>query len=99
MNTYTKKQIARLNMAKQIAREKYAWPGGYPLLAVTNDGALLCADCVKKNFREIVWDILNNCNSGWHVVAITHEAVSPDCTDDDYKSYCDHCGAEFGELG
>lgn len=31
----------------------YAWPGGYPLYFICDDGAPLCFACVRKNYREI----------------------------------------------
>lgn len=27
--------------------EKYAWPGGYPIVYVMNDGDILCSDCMN----------------------------------------------------
>ena len=39
---------------KQAIRDKYAWPGGYPLFLVTSDGAALCIDCGKKEYRNII---------------------------------------------
>ena len=26
----------------------YAWPGGYPILYITDDGAPICPDCVEN---------------------------------------------------
>ena len=36
-----------------IIREPYAWPGGYERIAITDDGAIICHDCVKSELRHI----------------------------------------------
>jgi hypothetical protein len=30
----------------------YAWPGGYPIIYVTTDGSVLCADCATEDMAE-----------------------------------------------
>jgi len=40
---------------KQAIRSKYAWPGGYEIFGITSDGACLCTDCMKKEFKSILW--------------------------------------------
>ena len=32
----------------QTVTQRFAWPGGYPMFAVTKDGGDLCPDCVEK---------------------------------------------------
>ena len=96
---YAKHVKEQLNTVKRFVREHYAWPGGYELVAITNDGELLCHECVKQNIRSVFWDIFNRCDTGWQITSIGMEAVSADACDDEYKSYCAHCAREFGELG
>lgn len=91
-NTVTIKDV------KEFIRAKYAWPGGYELVAITADGALLCADCAKENFRSIVDDMRSGHNTGWKIVGIAHEAVSADCCDDELKSYCDNCNKSMANC-
>ena len=69
---------------KQAIRDKYAWPGGYPLFLITSDGAALCTDCGKKEYRNIVWAIHNNVSDGWKVEAI-------DVNWENNELHCDHC--------
>lgn len=86
----------------------YAWPGGYSIVYYTSDGALLCSDCAKKNFRSVCWSIRNNCSDGWKIVSSGFEATSAEHvkeynTEHSEESQidinqCDHCAAEFGEL-
>lgn len=64
----------------------YAWPGGYEVYGVTNDGAALCFDCIRAELRQVISAIRARDNSGWRVVAIG-------CTaDSDGPVDCDHCG-------
>ena len=69
---------------KQAIRDKYAWPGGYPLFLITSDGAALCTDCGKKAYRNIASAIHNNVSDGWKVEAV-------DVNWEDTELYCDHC--------
>ena len=92
-----------IRRVKEAVRNKYAWPGGYELAFVTSDGALLCTDCVRKNWRAVLDDMKTDYpSSGWKISAITYEAVSAEtCKEDgneDLISYCDQCNKEFGEL-
>ncbi len=76
-----------MNQTKQIKdaiRAKYAWPGGYPLYLVTSDGAALCCDCGRKEWKQIAYAIMHGLNDGWRVVA-------PDVNWEDPELYCDHC--------
>ena len=88
---------------KDAVRTGYAWPGGYELAYVTTDGALLCNDCVRSNWREVLSGTKQRDGSGWGIAGICYEAVTPDFTremaGDDYISYCDHCNKEYGEMG
>ena len=73
------------DVAKYIARERYAWPGGYPLFAVTDDGAALCPDCCKTEYRQIAESIPGD---GWHTIRI-------DINYEDDDLFCDHCSNQI----
>ena len=49
-------RIEAIEQVKRAIRQPYAWPGGYPVYTVMADGDLLCADCAKAEFRQIVRD-------------------------------------------
>lgn len=83
---------------KPLLRQKYVWPGGYEIFLITDDGESLCVDCVKKNFREVVWSMKNKVNDGWRILAYQVEAVSPECCTDELISYCAHCYKPIGEC-
>lgn len=88
---------------KNNVRHPYAWPGGYEIVFVTNDGEILCHDCVKSNWREVLTSTKQEINDGWRIVGFMNEAVDVESTremaGDDYISYCAHCKKEFGEMG
>ena len=71
-------------LVKDFIRQPYAWPGGYPMFAITGDGAALCKECCKSEFRNIVDSIHRDCSDGWKVEAI-------DVNWEDSELYCDHC--------
>jgi hypothetical protein len=67
-----------------VGIDRYAWPGGYALYGVTDDGGALCAACCRKEGDVIAASAPGD---GWHVTAYG-------CTvNDDDVPTCDHCGA------
>jgi hypothetical protein len=69
---------------KHFARNAYAWPGGYPLFAITWDGGCLCHKCAKDNYRIIRESQRDELFDGWQV-----EAVTTNWEDTDLM--CDNC--------
>ena len=70
---------------KRAIRDKYAWPGGYPLFILTDDGRTLHPDCAKAEFHQIAHDTVKGWKgSGW-------VAVAADINYEDPDMYCDHC--------
>lgn len=69
---------------KDAIRNKYAWPGGYPLFLICSDGAALCCDCGRRQYRQIAYSIMHKINDGWRVTAA-------DVNWEDPNLYCDHC--------
>lgn len=70
---------------KQFARDKYAWPGGYPMFAITSDGGALSHSAVIENYRLIRESMRDGSGSGWNVVAVAINWEDSDL-------YCDHTG-------
>ena len=50
---------------KEAIRYPFAWPGGYPVYVMLSDGELLCKDCARKEFRQIVHSTKHNIKDGW----------------------------------
>lgn len=75
-----------------IRAEAYAWPGGYNLVFVTYDGGTLCFDCVKQNFRYVLFSIRHNQRDDWRAVGITNT------NDTDGQISCDNCYVSLTET-
>ena len=73
------------NVVADFIRSPYAWPGGYPLFAVTSDGASLCHKCCKDNYRQIRESMRDHSSDGWRVDAV-------DVNWEDADMLCDDCG-------
>ena len=69
---------------KQALRDKYAWPGGYPLYLVMTDGGALCIDCAKAEYHNIADSTVKGINDGWN-------AAAADINWEDSDLTCDHC--------
>lgn len=82
----TSARAKRIRMVKDLIRNPYAWPGGYPRYLITEDGAALSWQGCKAQFREIVSSVLSDhTDSGWYPAAVDINWESPDL-------YCDHTG-------
>ncbi len=84
----TKRNLKDLRAAKQVARDKYAWPGGYPMFLVMSDGGCLCPDCVKRGWRSIVAASLRGLRDGW-------KPEDADINYEDTELFCDHCSKQI----
>lgn len=66
----------------------YAWPGGYPMYLICDDGGALCFKCARKEARNIFESIANRARDGWRVVAT-------DINYEDSELFCDHCSDQI----
>ncbi len=73
---------------KNAIKDKYAWPGGYPLYLLTSNCETLCVTCGKKEYKQIVYSTRHTLNDGWRVVAADINWEDPDL-------YCCHCNARI----
>lgn len=59
----------------------YAWPGGYALAFVMDDGEAMCFRCVRENFRQIAEAMRRPSDwpaCGWGVDGIASEESTDD---------------------
>lgn len=75
---------AATRVALEVARNPHAWPGGYPVFAVTSDGGALCPKCVRSEFREIAEACRKRLSNGWRIEASAINWEDPEL-------FCDHC--------
>ena len=76
-----------LHKVKEAIRQPYAFPGAYPVFAVTTDGGALCCTCLSVEFKNICYSINEDLDDGFRVqdVVINYEA----------EILCDSCGNEI----
>ena len=77
-----------IRQVKQVARERFAWPGGYPLMVVMADGECLCSDCARSEFGLIGRATRDADRSGWL-------AIGADVNWEDDSLNCAHCGEQI----
>jgi hypothetical protein len=88
-----------LDQAREVARQPYAFPGGYRQWLLMADTGLICPECARREWRQVVratkakqtdWP-----DKSWRVEAIFINWEGPACT-------CDHCGvshdSEYGDC-
>jgi hypothetical protein len=75
-------QSNSLRLADRLSASPYAWPGGYPLFAITHDCGALCKTCCRSERSSIG---TTTGTDGWGVVAL-------EINWEDSDLYCDHCG-------
>jgi hypothetical protein len=57
-----------LQEIKAILRNgKYAWPGGYPMYFLADDGETLSFEAVRQEWRQVVYSHLHDLRDGWHI--------------------------------
>lgn len=75
-------QLLSRSLRDQLIASPYAWPGGYPMFAITNDGAALCHHCCSSERKSIGSTYGSD---GWAIVALEVNWEDP-------SLLCDHCG-------
>ena len=80
MKNYTTHQLK-----EQLRSGAYAWPGGYPLYFITSDGSALSFETVRKEIKQVLWEIRYNDNGGWRVIGV-------DVNYEDPALFCAHSG-------
>lgn len=78
-----------LDCVRCVARERFAFPGGYELCLVMDDGALLCSSCVRGEYRNIIDSTKKEISDGWRGMAIVNECELE-------YDYCSHCTKPLG---
>ncbi len=55
---------------KALRKGKYAFPGGYPMYFVMQDGSALSFEAVREEWRQVVQDYLWSTDTGWTVAGL-----------------------------
>jgi len=70
---------------KAWLRQPYAWPGGYQIVAVMDDGECVCHKCARDNFFNMLSSTRHGVRSGWQFMGTTIVWEGPEA--------CAHCYA------
>ena len=52
-------QFLALQNLKDVIREPYTFPGGYPKALIMSGGGVCCRKCAEEHFRSIVKDTIS----------------------------------------
>jgi hypothetical protein len=78
--------VNRLEAMRLIARNKFAWPGGYEIFAITADGETVCHECIRKEYRSIYRATRDKgTDAQWEVAG-----HALDC-ETESQTFCAHC--------
>jgi hypothetical protein len=71
---------------------RYQTHGGYTWGAVLSDGAVICENCARENYRQVYRETRDAGSSGWCVIGLTNsgECESPE--------NCAHCNRELWSV-
>lgn len=79
-------------LAASLRAGPYAWPGGYAIVYIVDDGELLCPPCVRNEYVSCVDAIRQRSNNGWRVIATATAETFED------GECCAHCGMPIADL-
>lgn len=73
------------DIKRELREGPYAWPGGYPLYFVTDEGAPLSFEAVRQNWRYVCASVRGELRDGWRVKYLCINWENPELL-------CDHTG-------
>ena len=85
-------EVERLARVQVFSVEPYAWPGGYPIGYLMDDGEYLCARCVGDASNPVH---LSGNADGWKWIG--QHVLEGSSADYDGEVGCSHCGAVLVE--
>ena len=91
-----------VDVVQMVARERYAWPGGYVLCGLTADGALLCSQCIRSEYRNVLHSTKHGMRDGWQIISweadcnFDHDSDDIDNPNSICGTRCAHCDTPLG---
>ena len=80
---------------KQAIRDKFAWPGGYTIVLLANDGHPICTDCGRSEWKNICSSMMLGIADGWKIESIFllegEKEYEGDCI-------CAHCNKDIWTM-
>jgi hypothetical protein len=63
-----KTNMTTKQLKQQLRDGSFAWPGGYPLYFIADDGAALSFEAVTENIKSVIWSMRHKVSDGWRVI-------------------------------
>jgi len=79
--------MARIQRNKDGKLDAYAWPGGYQIIYITDDGGVLCPACANGENGSEASETADS-GSGWKLEGYDIFFEGP-------SVFCDHCNDEI----
>jgi len=76
------RNLSTRDIKRWIRHGAFAWPGGYPMYFITDDGAALSFATVKAEWSNVCDSIRRECSDGWRVIAVDINYEDGDLIDD-----------------
>ncbi len=76
-----------LELAQKFISQPYAWPGGYPIFAITADYGCLCKKCVEDEL-SLIEKADEDSDQQWQLLAL-------EINWEDSDLHCDNCGNQI----
>jgi len=93
------RDLTPVDAAKRVAKERFAWPGGYALGIITADNGVLCSACVADELELIIDP---DADDQWKPMTAYYADADDDGVEDDLDNYpvtyCDHCNRPISDA-
>lgn len=90
----TLKNMPMIERVDYVARERFAWPGGYALGLLMKDCEPVCSACVRDEIELIKAALADDSADDWHPVA----AYYCDADDDIEPTRCANCSRPISDA-
>lgn len=83
--TINRQRVDRLNSFIRLPHGTLN--GGYPMIAIADDGEFICHDCCKAELERVYRSTRDGDRNGWTIVGVDTLWEGP-------PAVCSHCGTE-----
>jgi len=81
-------EVELMRQVREFIRHPHVWPGGYPKVLIMSDGAILCAECARSEYRQISYATRHGLRDGWGAAGVAVHMEGP-------AECCAHCSTEI----
>ena len=73
-------------LVREAVRQKYAWPGGYPMFLIMADSEAICMACARKE-----WENIARATRYPDYIDKQWQCIGAEVNWEDTTLYCAHC--------